>query len=202
MDKNILEIGYGGHPICYAGLDSFLSAKPNGLKYHGIELPKNRMHSVEEIAILLFDTSIDMNLNGEVRKAESDRRRLNPKDIFLYRMDGEKLAFRDGIFDEVHMHYVVSQPDVSEESAFAMIRESYRVLVPGGYLIITGENIPTMFRETPALNETKESIRKAGFSRFCEESELIKAGIFSKDIDKLVKLRGRDAEYFFLTAQK
>jgi len=203
MNKNILEIGYFGHPIGHANLGSFLMVKPDGVKYHGIELPSDRMHSVDEIGLFFLDSELDLDLDGEVRRAESDFRRLNSKDIFLYRMDGELLYFRDGIFDEVHLHYVVSQPDVSAESAIAMIRESNRVLVPGGYLIVTGENTPTMFRETSALGKTEESIRKVGYSRLAEESELSQASVFSDDIGRLVNLRAKDgAGYFLLIAQK
>lgn len=197
----ILEIGYGGHPIGYPNLKYFLSSKPHGVKYHGMELPRERMFSREEIVFFMMFGGKEWDLDAGIRQAESDYRKLHPTDVFLYRMDGERLGFRDGVFNEVHLHYVVSQPDVSTASASAMINESYRVLVQDGHLIVTGENKPTVLREIPALDATRKSIEETGF-RFRAESEFSRASVFANSISQLVAVRSEDAPYFLLIAQK
>lgn len=203
MDKNVLEIGYFGHPVGHASLESFLATKPGRVRYHGIDLPDDQMHSVEEaLVFLLTGEDLGLDLAGEILNAESAYRMLQPENVFLYRMDGRHLYFRDEVFDEVHMHYVVSQPDVSYLAAQAMTKEAYRVLIPGGHLIVTGEDTPTIARKVSALGQTKEMIQGAGFSRFRDESEVSQASVFSRDVLHRVSLHDEDEPYFLLVAQK
>lgn len=198
--KHILEIGYSGSPLGYFNLEAFLSAKPSDSTYHGTDLPNHRMHSAEELLIVFFRGE-SKDLSADIRLAESDYRKLRPHDISLSRMDAQQLAFRDSLFHEVHMHYVLSQPDITGPMMRNMIQESYRVLVPSGTLIVTGEDEGTAFRECSVLEPARQTIRTAGFSER-PQSALEGDSIYSRTVRSLLEIRGKAAKPFLLIGRK
>jgi len=53
-------------------------------------------------------------------------------------MDAVRLAFADNVFDEVHMHWLLSDP-IARDFVQGIGDEAYRVLRPGGCAIVTSE---------------------------------------------------------------
>ena len=46
--RHILEVGHGGYPIGHTNLKFFSSKIPQNTLYHGIDLPSNMIHTIEE----------------------------------------------------------------------------------------------------------------------------------------------------------
>jgi|GEM_PF-3188828 len=131
--RRVLEIGYGGYPMgntANGDISKFAREMPPDTMYHGIDFPDRK------------DGKTGILSNGikqvEVADAEANYRRYAPERVFLHRMDGRKLGFRAGVFDEVHLHDIIHDPRVSQQDVRSMFSESYRVLGHGGLLIVTG----------------------------------------------------------------
>ena len=126
--RRVLEIGHGGTPMCGTlPLAQFSRMMPPGTIYHGIDLPARA-------------SPIDQNRpEAQILAAESVYRSSGLRNIFLSHMDGTKLAFRDGVFDEVHLHWIVTAPGIGPAQIFDLLQESARVLKRGGSCIISGE---------------------------------------------------------------
>lgn len=115
--KRILEVGHGLLPLC-RGLNFLLREFPENLEYHGID--KQSWEAIN-------------------KEYSENRREFNLKGAYLYRMAGEKLGFPDCIFDEVHFHFVATNPSISREEVHDIIAEARRVLKDKGKVIASGE---------------------------------------------------------------
>ena len=114
-------------------------------------------------------------------------------------MDGRQLQFENERFDEVHLHYVVTQPDVHETDVVRMIRETHRVLKPNGSIVVTGEISWLTERQRVY---TPQAIRAQGFSSLTESFDhLQSASVFYNSIMSLLKCRNEE-ESFLLIGRK
>ncbi|HLD05770.1 MAG TPA: class I SAM-dependent methyltransferase [Candidatus Nanoarchaeia archaeon] len=84
-------------------------------------------------------------------------------------MDARKLGFQSNVFDEVHMHYLVTQPEITQKDIVDMVQEAYRVLRPNGWLIATGEKRKSLLGRGSSEIEAREAIESARFSTADEQ---------------------------------
>lgn len=133
--RRVLEVGHGGIPLgnpLNADFSRFAAMFPPDTVYHGIDNP--------------FMPSDPLAVTGQLIKnqdiaALETRSRAHPHPrIHLHRMDGRKLAFPDGSFDEAHLHNFVTDPRVSIRDVEQVISEVRRVLAGTGILLLSGDS--------------------------------------------------------------
>ncbi len=156
--RRILDIGHGGVPIGLGTLRHFSRILPPDTAYYGIDLPVKKQ-------------PIEQNpREAQMLELESEYKRFSPQNIFLFHMDARNLGFRNWMFDEVHLHWIVTAPGVSVGDVWDMMRESARVLRRGGSCIITGEEVGTAYSDMLWLmkghipfkhDESKDALEKA-----------------------------------------
>jgi len=160
--RRILEIGHGGIPFSYGDncrVKNFAAKLPPDVLYCGVDMPSTRD------AVRAHNTSI----------FERQYRKVSPGRVALLGMDAAQLAFRDGVFDEAHMHNVVTDYLVPASCVRRMLREIFRVLKDGGSLIITGEAGSKVFHDSSL------SVEDAGFS-LCHPASLSVHTVFAWQI--------------------
>jgi len=131
--RRVLEIGYGGFPMgntANGDIRKFARQLPPDTVYHGIDFP-GRKDGKSACLLNKFKAL-------EIADMETEHCRHKPENVFFCRMDGRRLGFRAGVFDEVHLHDIIHDPRVSMEDVRSMMAESYRVLAVGGQLVVTG----------------------------------------------------------------
>ena len=155
--KKILEMGVGRNPLAFTTW-FWEWTGPDALKGFSRMLPPDvHYHAV--------DYTDDYPLLEEYRRIKG-----HIPNITISVMDARKLRFHSGFFDEVHMHYVMTDPSVRPEDMGQMLRETFRVLKKEGALIASGER----FRKRELIDMHKgkildfhkiadDSLRQEGF---------------------------------------
>jgi hypothetical protein len=131
--RKVLEIGYGGFPMANTAngdIRRFARMLPPDTAYHGIDFPGRK-----DGKAAYLPNSVR---NIEIADMEALYCRERNVNVFLYRMDGRSLGFRDGVFDEVHLHDIIHDPRISLDDVRLMLVEAYRVMAESGCLIATG----------------------------------------------------------------
>ncbi len=191
VKRKVLEIGYGGLPI---GRDTEYGIRdmPTYVEYHGIDAPKKT--NIETFRATLFGYNYDpvQERIDMLLEAERIRRDLKSPNVALYRMDARALGFRSGVFDEVHMHYFISDPNLEKSELETAMIEAKRVLKKSGALIATGEvslSLEHSFVDTPGNVLARDLLENAGFKVQEGLEALRKATVFSDTIEKLTEIR-------------
>jgi len=176
--RRILEIGHGGIPFSYGNYckaKNFAAELPPDVLYCGVDIPRTK-HGIRAHCTSGF---------------ERQYREVSNRGVALLGMDATQMAFRDGVFDEAHMHNVVTDYLVPASCVRRILREIFRVLRDGGSLIITGEAGSQIFHDSSL------SVEDAGFS-LCSPSSLSAHTIFAEPI-----LRGHSfPEAFMIVGKK
>lgn len=143
--RRILEIGHGGIPFScgdYCKAKNFAAKLPPDVLYCGVDLPRTK----------------DNMRAHYTSNFERQYHEVSGSGIALLGMDAAQMAFKDGVFDEAHMHNVVTDYLVPASCVRRMLGEVFRVLKEGGSLIITGEAGSQIFHDSSLL------VEGAGFS--------------------------------------
>ncbi len=143
--RKVLEIGFGGNPLSMTywhpvalsrgglllisqRLPLLLDLLPPDVTYYGIDHPSRL--SPEEIASspkwCRGYVGTSNAFFQEYRKIEP-----SPEKLIVEEMDARNMSYPSATFDEVHMHYVLTDPSVSSEDSYKMLSEVRRVLKPG-----------------------------------------------------------------------
>ncbi len=72
--------------------------------------------------------------------------RLKSEGFNVFSASGENMPFGDGEFEMAHCHNVIEHLDVA--AAYGMLKETSRVLRPGGFLVLSSEVVTKKFWET------------------------------------------------------
>ena len=160
---------------------------PPDTAYYGIELPVKK-------------PPIDQSpRESQTLELESEHRHFKLENILLSRMDGRRMAFRDRSFDEVHMHWMVTDLGIPLRDIYAMLQESARVLKSGGSCIITGEEKDTGYSDTLWMMREKH----VPLTRDESVDALEKATIFSALVnDRFYRLAKYTPDSFAIVARK
>lgn len=135
----ILEIGNGGKLIGMS-LEQAIMRIPDTLEYHGID-----------------------NNERYLRRSGLAVSELNERCIFLEGADGRALPFNDKVFDEVHLHYVVTDVSVSGDDIKRMLLGATRTLKDSGKIIVSGElSEPPILNN--AINVAKTELQRLGLA--------------------------------------
>ncbi len=221
---NVLEIGFGGNPLSVAdwhpeGRGGFIPADqklallmgilPERVNYVGIDFP-DRL-SAEEIA------RFPKWCRGDV---SSSRRALETygedpskwQRVSLQEMDARQMRFADGYFQEVQMHYVLTDPSLGQEDAQRIVSEARRVLQADGVLIVTGER-HRLNKKTQQVDNLEDKARRlvaaSGFSIDDREGSLERNSLLAQPVRRLYEHRlgavdfssGVDPEAYLLIAK-
>ncbi|MDE1768276.1 MAG: class I SAM-dependent methyltransferase [Candidatus Micrarchaeota archaeon] len=200
--RKILEIGHGGTPL---GMDfrKFVEVVPSHIEYHGID----SCFITPRAAIEPF--RMPTALEERIFEAEKFHYELKPDNVELYRMDGKRIMFPSSTFDEIHMHYLLSDPilrHANGDSIPQILRETKRVLKDDGVLIVSDLRLPYLFDEEPQETFIPRMLEAAGFSVTYDEGELKKATAFYGFIEGNTKvialLQGDINDRLMLLARK
>jgi ubiquinone/menaquinone biosynthesis C-methylase UbiE len=132
--KRILEIGYGGRPF-HIEIDQFREVIPQNIEYHGVDFISINSKG-GELARLFGDEHkramkyMEENPKPKIKLYDEDARNLDPD------------KFPAASFDEVHMHWVHTDPRVKTKDVKKMLMQIERVLTKEGVVIMSGEVEP------------------------------------------------------------
>ncbi len=194
----VLEIGYGGDPLGMP-FRSFMQVKPQNVDYCGVDNPPEM---TTEERILAKRGELDFKQRDRVEQAELEYRLVKPNSITLNRMDGTRLTFQSGTFDEVHMHYVLTDPNITIDTLLQMLHEAHRVLKENGTLFVTGEVVLSSYhtyRRAPGDQMSEILLKNAGFTNIERGS---KGSVFDEAITGLVTARSIDSRGAFVLAAR
>ncbi len=141
-----------------ASLRSLISCLPSDVEYHGVDY-LYVSKGASDCQFLNFRL-----IAPRILETERDYGATVPSCIFLYRMDGRKLAFTNECFDEVHLHHILTDPNVvfGNGSIPMLLKEARRVLREDGALIVSDTCGETMFDRDPR-KRIEDAVKKAAF---------------------------------------
>lgn len=194
--RRVLEVGYGGSPIC-TELKTFARDLPKGVEYHGIELARELVINGVNLGCSVYAS--------KVSAAEAEYRKLKPENIFLYRMDGGRLAFCANSFHEVHMHRLVADHSVSPGDFARIMHEAKRTLKPDGSIIISdailGSDLLRDILKVPASEiMARRVLDQHSFLRHAGDMGLANATVFHENIRATIK-DGEPRKAFIIVAR-
>ncbi len=200
--KRILEIGHGG-VLIGATYAHFRNQLPKNVEYFGVDYPRNVMQEFHDDR-RLDDLNLSTFANGQkyFNKRMADlntefERNPDPR-IHLIESDIRKVVLPSH-FDEVHLHFVLSDPSVYllEDLPMEMLSIAKCLLKGRGKIIITGAEQQSLLSPTPIGFAMIDAVDRAGFS------EINSRRIFSEVVDlisELMKLRSQHCRCFFMEA--
>lgn len=162
---------------------------PSDVEYHGLEFP-SRFTNVEFGQGKRWLETFARSSKSIILEYDN----LDPslKENFIIReMDASKTDYPNGYFHEIHMHYVLSDPSVTLEERFALLKEAKRILDSRGRVILTGEKFRadhTIRVVDSLIKRTEEELTEAGLV-IDRQTSLSVATVFANAISKLSEIR-------------
>lgn len=132
--RKVLEMGYGGFPFGRSSnfdIASFSRKLPPETIYFGIDHPTRPDASMAHLSTMIALECV----HALERECQIQR----PRRVHLLRMDARQTRFSNAVFDEVHLHNVITDPRVTEGDVRSFVSEASRLLAPGGVFIASCE---------------------------------------------------------------
>lgn len=209
--RKVLEVGFGGDPLGIKNwhpeglkrggfippeetIPLFLQIVPRGVVYYGVDFP-DRLTQKE---IESYRNMCKFYIGAARNFLEYNS--MNPKSeqMVVAVMDARQLSYPDVTFDEVHMHYVLTDPSVTGEDSNRMLSEAHRVLKPDHSLVVSGEK----YRLSKGSNEVqdleddaKRSIVATGMSVDNSKDALERATVFHDAVRNLYTVRNTAVDF-------
>ncbi len=204
VKRRILEVGHGGAPMITEFM-AFVLQKPRDLEYHGIEFPSATHVEDDRIPRQPNGDTFSQMHNRRILETEGKWRVLQPEGIVLHRMNAKNLTFQSDHFDEVHLHYVLTDPQIKDSEIERILREVKRVVKPEGVVVATGEKLLScLFADRSGWERAAGAIDAAGFRPEIVGGELEKYTVFHENIYIGTDFRSRvkNDRAFIIVARK
>jgi len=179
--RRVLEMGHGGFPMGDASncsLAVFSKKLPPETIYFGIDEPSRK-----QSGSFLLPARITSGCVSAIEKACEV---MHPRRIHFLRTDARSTRFGSGVFHEIHLHNVITDPCVSLADIRLIVAEARRLLAGGGIFIASCEKSNIGEERITEVHDAIEGSGMRRLGRFILED----VTVFSRDLALLRETRG------------